>query len=262
MNIFKQFYKSIYSPRDISLFRLQGIGKTILYVFFLTFISILPTIFYLITAISSGVETARTIIKNDVPPFTVENGVLTADTDVPVTIEKDEFSFILDPTGTLSDEDVADVADEETALALLKDEFVFTAGGTTDSYHYSMIEGFYITNTDLLDIIEMVDGVKGIMIPIISVIIFLISSAVNFIEVSILAIFGIALTNLSASKLNYGQLWRMSAYSETLPTIFFTIMAAINTPVPNSFMINWFVAIIVLYLAIREVPKPKNKNLD
>lgn len=259
MNIFKQFYKSIYSPRDIALFRLQGIGKTILYVFFLTFISILPTIFYLITAISSGVETARTIIKNEVPPFTVENGVLTADTDVPVTIEKDDFSFILDPTGTLTDEDVAD---EETALALLKDEFVFTSGGTTDSYHYSMIEGFYITNTDLLEIIEMIDGVKGIMIPIISVIIFLISSAANFIEVSILALFGLALKNLTDRKLNYGQLWRMSSYSETLPTLFFTIMAAIKTPVPNSFMINWFVAIIVLYLAIREIPKPKNKSID
>lgn len=259
MNIFKQFYKSIYSPRDIAIFRLQGIGKTILYVFFLTFISILPTIFYLITAISTGVETARTVIENEIPPFSIADGTLTAETDVPVTVEKDDFSFILDPTGTLSTENVAD---EENAIALLKDEFVMAAGGTTDTYPYSMMEGFQITESDLLEFIEMIDGVKGIMIPIISIIIFLIASAINFIEVSILALFGLALKNLTDRKLNYGQLWRMSAYSETLPTLFFTIMAAIKTPVPNSFMINWFVAIIVLYLAIREVPKPKSKSID
>jgi hypothetical protein len=49
----------------------------------------------------------------------------------------------------------------------------------------------------------------------------------------------------------------MAAYSETLPTLFFTIMSAIKTTVPNSFLINWFVVIIVLYLAINEIPKPK-----
>lgn len=257
MNIFKQFYKSIYSPRDIALFRFQGIGKTILFVFFLTLISILPTIFYLITAISTGVETARSVIEKELPAFSIEDGILTAETDVPVTIEKNNFSIILDPTGTLSAEDVAD---EVNAFALLKDEFVMAAGGTTDAYPYSMMEGFHITEKDLLDFIEMIDGVKGIMIPIISLIIFLFSSAINFIEVSVLALFGSALKNLTERKLNYGHIWRMSAYSETLPTVFFTIMAAIKTPVPYSFMINWFVAIIVLYLAIREVPKPKTNS--
>jgi len=37
-------------------------------------------------------------------------------------------------------------------------------------------------------------------------------------------------------------------------------MTAIQTVVPNSFLINWFVVIIVLYLAIKEVPKPKSSN--
>lgn len=254
MNIFKQLYKSTYSPRDIALFRFQGIGKTILYVFLLTLISILPSIIYLSTAIVTGIDTAKSVIEKDIPSFSINDGVLTADTDVPITIEKNDFSIILDPTGTLSKENVAN---EINAFAFLKDEFVMAAGGTAETYPYSMMEGLQLTDTELLDFVEMMDGVKGIMIPIISVIMYIISSAANFIEVSVLALFGLALRNLTARKLNYGQLWRMSAYSETLPTIFFTIMAAIKTPVPNSFIINWFVAIIVLYLAVREVPKPK-----
>nr|WP_263325711.1 DUF1189 domain-containing protein [Neobacillus sp. Marseille-Q6967] len=254
MNIFKQFYKSIYSPRDIALFRFQGIGKTILYVFFLTFISILPTIYYISTAITNGIETAKVVISEELPPFSITNGTLTAESEVPVTIEKEDFTIILDPTGAITEEDVAD---EGNAFALLKDQFAMSSAGVAETYPYSMMEGLNITETDLLDFIGMIDGMKGIMIPIISVVIYLFSSGANFIEVSVLALFGLALKNLAGRKLNYGQLWRMAAYSETLPTLFFTIMAAIKTTVPNSFMVNWFVAIIVLYLAIREVPKPK-----
>ena len=51
----------------------------------------------------------------------------------------------------------------------------------------------------------------------------------------------------------------MATYSETLPTLFFTIMAAIKTTVPMSFLINWLVVIIILYVAINETPKPKTK---
>src|SRR3954451_14039108 len=91
MNIFKQFYKSIYSPRDIALFRFQGIGKTILFVFFLTFISVLPSIIYLSTALSTGIDAARSFIKDEAPDFSIKNGQLSAKTDVPVTINKNNF---------------------------------------------------------------------------------------------------------------------------------------------------------------------------
>jgi hypothetical protein len=114
-----------------------------------------------------------------------------------------------------------------------------------------------ITKSNLLDFINSIDSVKAIIIPTASFLIYLFSSASSFIEVTVLALIGLTFNNLSGRKLKYGQLWRMAAYSETLPTIFFTVMSAIKTYVPNSFIINWFVIIIVLYLAINETPKPK-----
>jgi hypothetical protein len=257
MNIFKQFYKSTYSPKDIALFRFQGIGKTILFVFFLTLISILPSIIYLSTALTTGIDTARSIVEDELPAFSIKNGQLSAKTEVPITINKDDFSIILDPTGAISENDVKD---EGNAFALLKDEFVLASNGRFNSYPYSMLEGLDIKKGDLLNLMDTIDGSKGVIIPIVSVIIFLFSSAASFIEVTILALFGLALKNLLGRKLTYRQLWRMAAYSETLPTLFFTIMAAMKTSVPNSFLINWFVAIIVLYLAINEIPKPKKNS--
>jgi hypothetical protein len=176
---------------------------------------------------------------------------------VPITLNKDDFSIILDPTGAISPNDVKD---EGNAFALLEDEFVLAAGGRADPYPYSMLEGLNITKGDLMEFINEISGMKWIIIPVISLFLFLFASAGSFIEVTILALIGLALKNLLGRKLNYRQLWRMAAYSETLPTLFFTIMAAIKTTVPNSFMINWFVVIIVLYLAINEIPKPKKVN--
>jgi hypothetical protein len=254
MNVFKQLYKSIYSPKDIAKFRFQGIGKTILFVFFLTLISILPSIYYFSTTLLSGIETSKTVISKEFPNFSINNGKLTADTKVPIKINKENFTIILDPTGAVKE---TDVEDEGNAFALLRDRFVLVTGGRTDSSPYSMMEGMNLTKGDLLNFIHSVDSLKGILIPVVSIILYLFSSASNFIEISILALIGLALKNLSGRNLNYRHLWRMATYSETLPTIFFTIMSAIKTPVPNSFIINWFVAIIVLYLAIKEVPQPK-----
>ncbi|MCM3765296.1 DUF1189 domain-containing protein [Neobacillus niacini] len=257
MNIFKQFAKSIYSPKDIALFRFQGIGKTILYVFFLTFISVLPSIIFFSTALSTGLESAKTIIEEETPGFSIKNGELTADTKVPVTINKEGFTFILDPTGAVSDDEVADEGD---AFALLKDEFVLSAGGQTETYPYSMMQGLDLTKDNLLDFLHNISSARGIILSVISIVIYLFSSAASFIEVSIVALIGLALKNILGRKLNYGQLWRMAAYSETLPTLFFTIMTALKTTVPNSSLINWIVVLIVLMLAINEIPKPKKSS--
>jgi len=254
MNIFKQLFKSIYSPKDIAAYRFQGMGKTIFYVFLLTFISVLPSIFFFSSTLSNGLNSAHSLLEEETPSFSIQNGQLSAKTDVPVTVQEGNFTFILDPTGAVTEKDVGD---EGNAFAILKSKFVISAGGQTDAYSYSMMEGLNISKSDLIGFVDNVSKIKNIIIPIFSVFIYLFSSVSLFIEVSVLALLGLILKNLAGKKVTYGQLWKMSAYSETLPTLFFTIMAILKTSVPNSFWINWIVLIIMLYLAINEIPKLK-----
>lgn len=63
------------------------------------------------------------------------------------------------------------------------------------------------------------------------------------------------------------MLWKLSAYSLTLTTVFFAIMSALNTPVANSFLLNWVINFIFLYLVVKEIPAkkandPSNKDLS
>ncbi|WP_338024078.1 DUF1189 domain-containing protein [Bacillus mesophilum] len=254
MNIFKQFIKSLYSPKDISLFRFQGIGKTILYVFFLTFIAVIPTIYFLSTSIVNSVEEIKNSIENKFPDFYIEDGELHSDENKPITIPADDMTIQFDSTGTLTS---ADIRSDQNTVALLQDEFVFVAGGQVQTYDYSMLTGMTFSKQEVTEYLAAADSFLVIVLPIMAIFIYLFSAGLRFIEVSILALIGLLIKRMLNRNLQYRHTWRMSAYSVTLSTVFFTVMASLQTVVPNGAMISWLVGVIVLLLAIKEVPQPK-----
>jgi hypothetical protein len=256
MNLLKQFFKSLYSPKDIAKFRFQGIGKTILFVFLLTILSILPTTFQFTSVINNGLEMTKNALTEDVPPFIIENGQLSVESKTPYILEKKGINIIIDGTGSIEQNDLNQ---SETTIALLKHEFVFLAGGQAQSSSYSMFPEMKLTNQDIVQFIQSTEGLKYIFLPIMVLIIFIFSSGIKFIEVSILALMGLLVKNILKRNVPYRQAWRMAAYSVTLPTVFFAIMELLQTQVPNGFIINWFVSIMVLSLAMKEIPIKKQK---
>lgn len=254
MNIFKQLVLSLYSPKAIASWRTQGIGKTILFVFFLTLISVLPTIIHLGTAISSGVQMTKDTVSDQIPNFTIENGELNSDEMKLVTIEKKDFTIIFDPTGELQPNDLDKSLN---SIALLKNDFAITTTGTIEQMSYSMLTELEITKDDVVTFINSADSMLSVILPIIFIAIYLFSSAMKFIGISVLALIGTLLNSSNSEKLKYRHLWRIAAYSITLPTIFFMVMDIFQTSVPFGFVLNWFVCILMLILSLKEIPQSK-----
>jgi putative sterol carrier protein len=257
MNIFKQLVTSIYSPKDIAKFRFQGIGKTILFVFFLTLISIIPTAYYFSSAISNGIEATKISIEDEIPEFEVKDGELFSDQNTPITIKKDGFTILFDSTGTV---EKTDLENTDNAIALLKNHFLLIAAGDIQEFPYTMFANMTISKADLESFVDTVDSLVFIIISIFSLVTYIFTSGIKFIEVSVLAALGLLVKNMVGRNLAYRQLWRMAAYSVTLPTLFFTIMGLLKTNVPSGFLLNWFVGLTILYLAVKEVPAPKKKD--
>lgn len=63
MSIFKQLAKSVYSPKDMALFRFQKIGKTILYIMLLCLITTIPRTFLYGSVIQDGVNMVNKVIE-------------------------------------------------------------------------------------------------------------------------------------------------------------------------------------------------------
>lgn len=256
MNIFAQMVRSLYSPADIAKFRFQGIGKTILYVFLLTLISVIPAAYFTSAGIIDAVAAAEDTIERKLPPFTIDNSELKSDIKEPRTIKNGDITIIFDPTGTIDEKDMAGM---ESTVAMLKNKFVMAAGGQVNSIPYTLLGDGKMTKNDVSNLVSDAASSLPIVIGIMVIAIYLFAAGAKFIEISILALFGLLLKNLAGKNLQYRHLWRMGAYSVTLATLFFTIMALLKTAVPYSFIINWFVSSMFLLLAIKEVPSPKTK---
>ncbi|WP_409289301.1 DUF1189 domain-containing protein [Peribacillus sp. SCS-37] len=257
MSIFTQFIKSLYSPKDIAKFRFQGIGKTILYLFFLSFLSALPSLILMNTEIVQGIKAGREILKTELPPFEIKDGTLKTSKDEPYTTEKGSFTFIMDDTGSIKAEDIE--AKSEGTIALLEKEFVFTGGGRSQSYPYSMAGGVTIDNDSAAGTLQSVQKLSFILLPVLSLVVYLASSAVLFFEVTLIAVAGLLAARLLKRKLQYRHLFRLTGYSITLITVFFTIMDSFMAFMYYRSALIWGVTLVILYLSIREIPAPKQK---
>lgn len=82
MPFFKQFFKSLYSPKYIAAFRFQGIGKTIQHLFILALIMCFPTIFYTTLHFAGNNASEKFVIEKKLPilgmfnDFFSENGFI------------------------------------------------------------------------------------------------------------------------------------------------------------------------------------------
>lgn len=258
MNIFKQFWISLYSPKDIAKFRFQKIGKTILYVFLLVFLSSLPTIVFTSTGINNGVKSFQEALQNELPDFEIKEGTLYTDSSELFIYQANNFSIYLDSTGTLTTEDVLNK--ESNAFLLLPSEFVIITSGTAQAQPYSMFENFTLSNTDILNFLDNTKGLLNIFIIIFAIIMYIFTAGIQFIEISFLALIVLLFGNITGRKIQYRHYWRLITYCLTLPIVFFTLMNFIQVQVIGGIYVKWGTALVMFYLALKEIPKQKVKN--
>lgn len=257
MNIFKQLGVSVYSPKAIASFRIQGIGKTVLYVFLLSLLSAIPVIVHFSMALNQSVQSITATIEKEFPTFVIENGQLNSEAIEPISTMKDGLAVYFDSSGTLT---INDLDPSEDSIAFLKNEFVITTAGNAQKFSYSMISNMELSKESIVEILGEIDS----LLPLISIIpillIFIFASVMKFIEIFILALMGSLVSSISGKPLPYQPLWNMAAYSSTVATIFFMIMDLLQTVVPGGFMLNWFVSLVILYLALKEINREKTET--
>ncbi|WP_373688961.1 DUF1189 domain-containing protein [Bacillus nakamurai] len=253
LNIFTALFKSTYSPRDIAKTRFQGIGKAILYVFLLSLLFTLPSAYYLCSGTVNSMNGFKTVLEKDFPDFTISNGELKTKAAVPKESEANGFVMVFDPTDAYG---TKQIEAKQNAIGILKNKMVLAIDGQATEMNYSLMPA----DLTKKEIMSALNQNKTMIVTVLSILLYIITSAGKFIEVSFLAVIGLFLKNAQRKTLNYQQLWKLSAYSITLSTIFFTIMRALVITVPSEFIVNWFVNFIILFLVLKEIPSKKTSD--
>jgi hypothetical protein len=254
MFIFQQLLKSLYSTKHISSFRFQKIGKPILYVFFLSLISILPNGIYFGIHFSNGINEIIKVVETKIPDFSIKEGTLYSSLDKPVEYQAEHFKILFDSSGSITQQDLQP---EEETVALLQNEIVVSFNQQVQTIEYTLFKESDYNKNDVLSFLYHAKQVMPIFISVFLLLMYLIASGSKFIEISILAMIGLLFKNGLSRNVNYRHLWILSVYSVTITTIFFTVMDALQTTVPLDFYINWIVNMFILYLAIKEIPSNK-----
>ncbi|KYD02102.1 DUF1189 domain-containing protein [Bacillus atrophaeus] len=250
MNLFKLFVKSTYSPKDIAKTRFQGIGKAILYVFLLSLLFTLPSAYYLSSGTVKSMNGFKSVLQDDFPDFTISNGKLQTDEKKSTESQANGFVIVFDPTDAYGTEQIEA---KQNAIGILKDKFVLAIDGQATEMNYSLLPS-ELTKKDVMSGLHQN---KTMIVTVLSVLLFLMTAVGKFIEVSFLGLIGLIMKNAQRKQLSYPQLWKLSAYSITLSTIFFTIMRALEASVPSEFLVNWFVNFVILFLVLKEIPSKK-----
>jgi len=255
MNVFKQLYVSLYSPKDIATFRYQGLGKTIFFVFVLSLLSILPASYYFSMMIKDSIYAVKQTVSTEIPAFEIKDGKLKIESDEPIIIHKEGFTIFIDDSGILTPSKVANQT--TNGLAFLQSEFVVISAGNAQSSPYTFIEG---NNETISSWLDKADRLLWIFLSIMIFIFYIIAAVILFIKITIFSIFGLVLKNAFRKPLRYRQVWTITAYCVTLPTIFFTIMDFFQATVPFSMSLNWFIIFILLFLTLKEIPHEQEQE--
>lgn len=255
MTIFQQFIKSLYSTTTISRFRFQKIGKSILFVFFLSFLSILPTSFHLSKTLKEEMKLATTFIKHEVPAFEIKNGKL--QTEKKQILKKEgDILFEYNPTSTQPD---TSFKSYQQGIALLKDNVYILQNGKGQTFSYTVFQNSILNKETLVSFIETLNSLFPIIVGGIMLVMFFFSSFSYFMSTLFLMIVGNFLS--LPTPLSYKHLFTLSCYCLTIPTVFFFITDTLQIQVIFSSFIFTFSGLFVLYTVIKELPQSKKSEV-
>jgi Protein of unknown function (DUF1189) len=253
MSIFTQFIRSFYSTKDIASYRFQKIGKTILYLFFLSLLASLPIIYHLYSITNKELQFVKEVAIEELPEFEIKNGVLETASPTQIVKERPGFTFIFDPTVT---EISSTYKNNAVTIALLKDKIIANVPGQEQTISYSTMGDMTVKKQDMINVFQTLEDIAPILFAVILILVYLSTCFTQFFYTTIFAALGMLLKG--PHRLTYKHLWTMTAYAMTIPTVFFIIMDALMITMPfSSFLLYSFISLMILFLAIREIPTPK-----
>ncbi|QDI89816.1 DUF1189 domain-containing protein [Salicibibacter halophilus] len=255
MNIWKSFFYSLFSPSMIGRFRMQKIGRTILYVFLLVLIINVPAAISISSFALSAGDRLQHVLAEDIPDYEVESGTLAVEHEqMPFTTHIDDTLVLLDDSGQVHP---SDLDGEANVTALLEDRAFMVADGDVEQLEYG---AFSFTKAELQEATGSFLELLPAFIALILILLYLFASGMKFIGVFVISGIGLLLKKFYPARLQYRHMWVMSAYIATLPSIVGAFLDVAGRNGDFSFWVYWLLVIGISILVFRTLPKPKSRR--
>ncbi len=263
---FKKVWYSVTKIEKYPDMAAEGVGRALTYllklIVCLSIIMVLSTLYQTYNLMQDAIS----YIQNDFPNFSYENGILTVESQEPITIEETVFGEILVNTNTQNQEEIDSyinsLKEKGQGFIVLKDSVIIknqlTEEPTTYKYKDILstvnINAFtkqdmtnYINSKDMKNVYMAIFGTTFIYAFIYTFIINLLNLIT---DVVMLSLIGLITAWVARIIIRYAAIFNLSVYSLTLSVILNMIYIAINIFI--DFEIEYFqvmyVAVAAIYL--------------
>ncbi len=249
MNFFKSVFKSVKDLDKYEDFALEQPKEAFKYLSKLVLIFVLIiTLFYSYKMVES-LNNIYSSLKDIVPEFSYNDGVLTANGDESIIIDEHEEEFgkiIIDTNAENADKYKEEIKNTNLAITILKDKLVITTNDVTGQvvYNYSdLISPYGITEFTKQDVINYVEGINAISIYasiyfVIFVYLFIVYFITIMIDVLILALIAYMVSRISRIRLKFAPSFNIAVHGITLSVLLNLIYIIVN--LLTGFQIKYF----------------------
>jgi hypothetical protein len=246
--LFKCFIYSITSFDKYRLFLRQSTGKAVGYlILFTLLLSIglyVPTYFGVIGII----DEASVYITDKIPDFTLADGKLEINADMPIIIDSDDLPIIIDTTPGAEDRLINQY---DSVILITGDKIIQKNYVNRQDIPLSLYQGITMTKDDLIDAIPLI---KPFMIIgfIFAGIFFVIG---KFISALVVSLIGLIANSSLKTNLSYRSIFKISIFSMTLPLIICTLLNILAINVPLLWVLFYIGSGVYAFGAINSIKK-------
>lgn len=249
-NIFQQFLFSFYHFKNVSAFRYQKIGRSIGYVFFMMLIATLPLLVISSIQTNSALQSVNIEKIIDAPDFFIEGGVLKIDQQEPYSSS--------DQTLIVTDQELEEGSNFSEGVVFSQREILFISNEKIIlEFPYALIGLHQASKDQIIDTIQTIQSLKWFILIIFFAMNYLFVTGFKFIEISLLAVIGLIFKNKLKKNVKYLQIWTLSAYAATIPSIVIAWLEYLSISIPYAGLLFWAAGGMILYRTISFIPSPK-----
>lgn len=240
---------SITKPETYGYYLKETVGKAILYLLFITLIFGSLNLVRPIIDFNTGIKQLTRSFNMNMPDFTLKNGELKVEGNMPIISGDNNYIFIVDTNGSTGE----NALDKYNAgVLILKNKIIQKQNSfQKNEYNFRDFAGLTLNKSDIQGYIPLLK-VINVFIVLFGYIGFF---AGKLISALILTLIGLIINISMKAGKDFGALYKLSIYSLTLPIIIKVLLNVINYQIPYFFIIYYGIALFYIWKALSIIKK-------
>lgn len=237
----------------------RGYGKTVVVEslgtaikYFLLFMLIIGSITMVPISydIITGLKETTQIIQQEVPEFRFENGYLECEREMPLIKEEGNSIFVIDTTGRFNEE----ILNSYESGIFISSTHLIQKSNSIEyrTVSFKDLDWLNFSKEDMIKFVDKWSAPASIFVFVFGLIIILAGKFINVVFVSML---GLIVNAIMKTRLLYENLFKLSVYAITLPTVVSMVAGLLKLTIPYFFWLYHMLTIYYLYRYLSEFKK-------